>query len=174
MEKTTPQILSMFMGAANRKENERHSDTVQVDVCFSPFCLSPHIRAVHIIICIRSGRPAGAHFVWGGGDSVRKCSDVSVAAGPGGHRGQCSGSLSAEVPHRHPGCCSRLQEAVRESETGTLIGCLTDTPDRSSFSHISSVSIVFHYLLLHTSAHFSVSCRIHLSEESFIFQLKSR
>lgn len=70
-EKTTPQILSMCMGAANWRENERHSDTVQVDVCCSPFCLSPHMRAVHIIIvCIRSGHPAGAHFVWGGGDGV--------------------------------------------------------------------------------------------------------
>lgn len=70
MVKTTPQILLMFMDAANWRERERHSDTVQVTVSFSAFCLSPHIQVIHIMLWIRGGSPASARVVWGGGDSV--------------------------------------------------------------------------------------------------------
>lgn len=71
MVKTTPQILLMFMDAANWRERERHSDTVQVTCLFLSFLsLSPHIQVVHIMLCIRGGSPASARVVWGGGDSV--------------------------------------------------------------------------------------------------------
>lgn len=71
---------------------------------------------------VRCGSPAGASSVWGGGDGVGERRDVPVAASPGGHRGQHFGSLSAEVPHRHPGRRCRLQEAVGESQTGAIVG----------------------------------------------------
>lgn len=145
-EKTTPQILSMFMGAANWRESGRRSDIVQVTdshLSVSPLTLELCISSP---VSIRGGRPAGANSLWGGGDSVRKCCDMSVAASPGSSRGQYFGSLSAEVPYRHSGRRRRLQEAVRESQTGTRLASSVEL-NLASLSHHSSVTNAFYLSL---------------------------
>lgn len=119
-EDDAPNPLNVY--GRSKLEGERETLRHCPGNCLSLTFLSLPTCCEYHRLPVRCGSPAGASSVWGGGDGVRERRDVSVAASPGGHRGQHFGSLSAEVPHRHSGRRCRLQEAVRESQTGAFIG----------------------------------------------------